>query len=201
MQIKSVSLLGSGVKGAEVHFLREDRRNEIDFRNEHKARYRYPVPATLRSLFIELEPYAAKLLQLKKGTEVTVTKVISNEESFQLVADVITVGSKHYVATTPYLDSDDSQEFSDYEAVIKKIKEIYDETESYINNSREEKLNYKQMALEFAKVDGKAEKLVDKVEIDSMTEEEQRELCMKILQDQGAVILMPETADENSDDF
>jgi hypothetical protein len=95
MQIKSVSLLGSGVKGAEVHFLREDRRNEIDFRNEHKARYRYPVPATLRSLFIELEPYAAKLLQLKKGTEVTVTKVISNEESFQLVADVITVGSKH----------------------------------------------------------------------------------------------------------
>jgi predicted transcriptional regulator len=105
------------------------------------------------------------------------------------------------VATTPYLDSDDSQEFSDYEAVIKKIKEIYDETESYINNSREEKLNYKQMALEFAKVDGKAEKLVNKVEIDSMTEEEQRELCMKILQDQGAVILMPETADENSDDF
>ena len=204
MQIHSVSLLGSGVKGAEVHFMREDRRNDIGFKNEHKAKYRYPVPASLRQLFIELEPFAIKLLQLKKDTMVTVTKVISNEESFQLVVDVVSVGSRHYTATTPYVDADIAGEFPEYDKVIAKIGTIYDETEVYINNNREEKINYQQMAMEFAEVDAKAAKLVSKVELESMSEEEQRELCMTILQNQGAIVLVPEeheTAEDRNSDF
>lgn len=197
MRLKNVKVHQNGNKGMTVTYLKTEVRDGIPYEDEFRRRIMTPVPNEIRYVLQKLGKHLGILSYLNMGTEtndsitaeqVNVVEVISDESNYyQLVGNVCGKYGRNELKSV--MISTEDGLYKDTAKVLVLIRELYEKSVLFVR--KEMTQTTKQMLMNFS-TDEKLAKNFEGVNIEEMSEAEQKEMAKKILAKTGAIVLDPE---------
>lgn len=201
MKINSVKLINSGSKGIEVKYALPNNKDRefIDDTITHKRKA--PIHSELEETFSWLRGHLLDICGFDKATrekdilDSEMVSVTYNDNGFVLVGKkTILDGEKTINLVTPLIG--DPSEYAEFGKVISILDGIYEETKAYMSGAKV--FSDEQLVLKFSsKIDG-----FDEESFKAMSKDEQRDICTKLLEDLGHLVIhkteMTEEEEEKS---
>jgi len=196
MEIKRVNLIGSGFKGLEVVYLREEEKSGRKVVNEIKEKRRHPVHLGLETMFRDLRYYLLDIGgylnggedKMEKDYKIMETEVIGIEigvDGFVLIGEKVVFPGKVMKIKTPRVEEGDG--YDGYDVVMGVLRSIVDEVKLYLSggvvvDDVEVAVRYVQM--------GKSRDVTPE-KLGGMSPEELKEFAVRLLENNfGAVVMM-----------
>lgn len=189
LQIASVKLTNSGMKGIEVVYLLPSIKGNVQFFDEYKSKRKTPIHAELEETFSWLKSHLLDICGYTLEAEerdylmgvTEITGIKCGEKGIAVFGDLLVLGGTRVLKLETPLITDEVEypEFSKLKAIADGI---YAETKEYMAGKK---------VMSDAQIVARFNKGKDDFDADSfsrMTKAEQRELATKILEDQGCMV-------------
>lgn len=196
-KIRSINVLNGGLKGLEVDCLRIEKANDREFENEYSEKRKHPIHMELTNSLTDLRPFFLEILGMdkKEVEDIEVTKITIREDAFLLSGKKKVFDTKTIAVNTPLVD--DSDGYKNFDKVMKLIDSIVAETEVHMTGTKQ--LSDTEILLQFAQSGKKGlDYSID--EIKGLSAEEQKDLCTKILEKMGSIVVHNEDIEVTAED-
>lgn len=194
MNINSVKLVNSGLKGIVVTYANPSNKDNRTFIDEHVSKKKAPIHEELEILMESLRRHLLDICGYESDdsqegiynvSRTEITGITYNDKGFTLTGKYkILGGDKTINLVSPLLK--DGEEFASFQDVCVILDNVYAEVKSYM--SGEKSFTDEQLVLRFNQGnDG-----FDQEEFKAMSKEDQYKLATDILEKNGALIFHPE---------
>jgi hypothetical protein len=201
LQIASVKLTNSGMKGIEVVYLLPSIKGNVQFFDEYKSKRKTPIHAELEETFSWLKSHLLDICGYTLEAEerdylmgvTEITGIKCGEKGIAIFGDLLVLGGTRVLKLeTPLIT--DEVEYPEFNKLKAIADGIYAETKEYMAGKKV--MSDVQIVARFNK--GKDD--FDADSFSKMTKAEQRELATKILEDQGCMVFHNDeiTADDDA---
>lgn len=190
MNINSVKLVNSGLKGIVVTYANPSNKDNRTFIDEHVSKKKAPIHSELEEAFDELSEILLEICGYASPSSVKnlveVTGITYNDKGFVITGKYSVLGGDKTInLVTPLIK--DEEEYEGFTETTKIMDRIYTEVKAYM--AGEKTFNDTQLVMKFNS---------DKDDFDaetfkSLSAEEQKEIASKILEDLGCIVFHPET--------
>ena len=188
MHIRKIKLSDYGIKGMEVEYIKPEEKNGVRFENEYKVKYHHPVPLVLRNKISSLKEHLIAVNGLSKKSDLTITYVMMDGTGFKFGAKMRVLERYFVNVEIPYFTEQCDE--IDFDGICKEISEVFKGAKEYVE-AGPSAIDNKQLLLDF--MDSKKDKgQAIELDVQSMTPEQMKEEALKILENMGAIIMMPE---------
>lgn len=195
MNIKKISLVGSGFKGAQVTYLRQEEKNGRPFVNEVIEKRKHPIHLSLETMFKDLRFYLVDIAQLLRGDEDKMTKdyviqetevvgIEFDSESFIISGEKqVFLDKKIKLKTCKVTEVDNYEHF---ETIQKLIESIVEETKEYLAGTK--KVDDIEVAVRWIQ-SGKSKEITEET-LKGWTPEQLKEFATNLLENSFGSVVM-----------
>lgn len=199
MKINSVKLINAGSKGLEVKYAlpnNKDRKYKDDtITHKRKAPIHEDLEKTfswLRGHLLDICGYSMETRE-KDIVETEMVSVTYNDNGFVIVGKKnILKGDKTINLVTPLIS--DPSEYAEFGKVCSILDGIYDETKAYM--AGEKTFSDEQLIMKFRSNDED----FNEEEFKKLSAEEKRDMCTKVLEDLGCLVILNDEMTEATDE-
>ena len=201
MNIKSISLLEAGFKGAVVKYLREEQKNGRPFINEVTEKRKHPIHLSLETMFKDLRFHLLDITGLLRGDEdkamkdytiadCEVTGIEFDAASFTLIGEKKVFADKTIKLKTCKVTDEDM--YDQFETVQNMITAIVEETKEYLAGTK--KVDDVEVLQRWVNA-GKSKDLTPET-LSSYTPEQLKEFAVSLIEKNfGGIVMLSEDLD------
>lgn len=195
MNIKKITLVASGFKGATVTYLREEQKNGRPFINEIVEKRKHPIHLSLETMFKDLRFHLLEITGMLRGDEEKnekdyiileseVTGIEFDSASFTLIGEKRVFADKTIKLKTCKVEEEDGYEH--FETVLKLIESIVEETKEYLAGTK--KVDDVEVAMRFVQA-GKHKTITEET-LKGWSPEQLKQFATDLLENSfGSVVL------------
>ena len=194
MNIASVKLVNSGLKGIIVTYAQANEKDSVSFIDEHVSKKKAPIHDELETAFESLGKYLLDICDYPKDNrekdlqDLSVTGVTYGNKGFVITGKkTILDGDKTINLVTPLISEAD---YHAYDVVTTILDTIYSETKEYMSGSKT--YSDEQLVMKFNEKNSE----FDSESFNNMTPIEKRNMATSILEGMGAVVIHAEELGE-----
>jgi len=205
MNIKRVDLQSNGFKGATVHILVHEFRNNRPFINEDIKVNKNPIHMDLEKLFKDLRIHLLDIFKIANNRlseaeiktlilETNVNSIEWDNDSFTIKGELESFPEKYVKLNSPKVQ--ESDEFTGYAEVRGIIEQIKVEAMSYIDGLK--LVSDREMMLRY--LEARKDANMTREQFEEMTEEEQKNYTNKTLNSKFSAGIEVETGEDESEE-
>lgn len=195
MQIKSIKLTTSGLKGISVEYTESNKRDGREGKKITKDKFDHPIQLAMEKPFKDLRFHLLEICNIVRGDmdkkdvdytilECEVTGIKIDGDGFAILGTKEVFAGKRFKIETPVVTADD--EYEHYESVIALLATIVEETKLYMRG--EAKVDNDELVVRWIRAD--KQKGFDIDSFNALSAEDKKELCQKILEESFGMVVM-----------